>query len=154
MKVFIKIVLGILLLFVLMQFIPVDRTLKPIDRKLNFVEVNQTPSKITQILKTSCYDCHSNETVYPDYAYVAPISWSVNHHIKEGREHLNFSEWGSYNADLKKSMLENAVKTIGNREMPLPGYIAFHPEANLSTAERELLKLYFEQQLKDEPSTK
>ncbi|TXF76140.1 heme-binding domain-containing protein [Chryseobacterium sp.] len=154
MKTFIKIVFGLLILFALIQFIPLDRTLKPIDNKLNFVEVNQTPQNITRILKTSCYDCHSNETVYPDYAYIAPISWSVNHHIKEGREHLNFSEWGNYNADLKKDMLENAVKTIQEKEMPLPGYIAYHPKANLSAAERKTLAVYFQQQLEHHASTK
>jgi hypothetical protein len=154
MKIFIKIVFGLLILFALIQFIPLDRTLKPIDRKLNFVEVKQTPKEITKILKTSCYDCHSNETVYPDYAYVAPISWSVNHHIKEGREHLNFSEWGSYNADLKKDMLENAVQAVQEREMPLPGYIAYHPEANLSAADRKILTAYFQQQLEHYVSAK
>ena len=106
MKTFKKIVFWSLIIFAIIQFIPVDRTLKPIDQQENFVTVFSTPKNVQQILKKACYDCHSNETVYPKYAYVAPISWSIQHHINEGREHLNFSEWGKFNSDLKKNMLE------------------------------------------------
>lgn len=100
------------------------------------------------MLETSCYDCHSNETVYPNYAYVAPISWSVKHHVNEGREHLNFSEWGTFNKDLKKNMLENTVADLQQIRMPIPGYVAQHPDANLSAAQRKVLVDYFEGILK------
>lgn len=128
----------------LIQFIPVDRTNKPVDKKVNFVDVFQTPENVRQILKTACYDCHSNETVYPKYAYVAPISWSIKHHVNEGREHLNFSEWGTFNQDLKKNMLENSIADIKQDRMPMPGYIAQHPEARLSEAQKKILVDYLE----------
>lgn len=94
------------------QFIPVDRENKPIDSKNNFVDIYKTPQNIKVILKNACYDCHSNETIYPNYAYVAPISWTIKDHINEGREHLNFSEWGIYNKELKENAIEKTVSSL------------------------------------------
>lgn len=148
MKKFLNFIYWFLVIFALIQFIPVDRTNKPVDKKVNFVNVFQTPENVRGILKKACYDCHSNETVYPNYAYVAPVSWSVKHHINEGREHVNYSEWGHYNKELKKSMLVNSANSVKNYTMPMPGYIAQHPAANLTKAERVLLVNYFENILK------
>ncbi|GEJ46604.1 MULTISPECIES: heme-binding domain-containing protein [unclassified Chryseobacterium] len=140
-----KILFWTLVAFALIQFFPVDRVNKPVDPAVNFVDARKSPEKIRTLLKNACYDCHSNETVYPKYAFIAPVSWSVKSHVNEGREHLNFSVWGSYNKDLKKNMLTQAVQTIQNRTMPMPGYIVYHREANLSEAERALLIQYFEE---------
>lgn len=144
MKPLSKILFWGILGFALMQLIPVDRTNKPVDQKKDFVKLFNTPPHIREILKTSCYDCHSNETVYPSYAYVAPVSWAVKNHVNEGREHLNFSEWGGFNQDLKKNMLEHAVEAVRDGSMPMGGYVAQHPEANLSAAQRKVLADYFE----------
>lgn len=144
MKIFSKILYWFLIFIALIQFIPVDRVNKPVDQKVDFVRLLQTPGNVKEILKKACYDCHSNETVYPDYAYFAPISWSIKNHINEGREHFNFSEWGTLNQDLKKSMLENAAQSIKDYSMPFPAYITQHPDANLTKAERVLLVNYFE----------
>ncbi|BEV04886.1 heme-binding domain-containing protein [Chryseobacterium gambrini] len=148
MKTFKKIFFWTLLGFALIQFISTDKVNPPVDHKVNFVEAKKTPAKIQGLLKGACYDCHSNETVYPKYAYIAPISWSVKSHINEGREHLNFSIWDTYNKDLKQSMLSKSIQTIQNKTMPMPGYIVYHKEANLSDAERALLIQYFDQMLK------
>ena len=148
MKIFSKILYWFLIVIAVIQFIPVDRVNKPVDKKVDFVHVFQTPKNVTEILQKACYDCHSNETVYPKYAYVAPISWSIQHHINEGREHLNFSEWGKFNSDLKKNMLENSANAVKDYSMPFPGYVAQHPEANLTKSERVLLVNYFEEILK------
>lgn len=148
MKTFKKIFFWTLLGFALIQFISTDKVNPPVDHKVNFVDVKKTPAKIQGLLKGACYDCHSNETVYPKYAYIAPISWSVKSHINEGREHLNFSIWDTYNKDLKQSMLSKSIQTIQNKTMPMPGYIVYHKEANLSDAERALLIQYFDQILK------
>jgi len=137
-----------LVAFALIQFFPIDRTNKPVDAAVNFVDARKSPEKIRTLLKNACYDCHSNETVYPKYAFIAPVSWSVKSHVNEGREHLNFSVWGTYNKDLKENMLTKSVQTIRNRTMPMPGYIVYHQEANLSEAERALLTQYFEEMLK------
>ena len=143
MKTFKKIIYWTLIVIAVIQFIPVDRTNKPVKKSENFVDVLQTPGNVQKILKNACYDCHSNETKYPDYAYVAPISWSIKDHVNEGREHLNFSEWTKFNPDLKKDALERAIETVQNGKMPLPGYIVYHPEANLTGADRKILVNYF-----------
>jgi Haem-binding domain len=148
MKTFKKILFWCLAGFVLIQLIPTDKVNEPVDQKVNFVDVKKTPQKIAQLIKGACYDCHSNETVYPKYAYVAPISWSVKSHVNEGREHLNFSVWDAYNKELKESMLGKSIQTIQNKTMPMPGYIVYHKEANLSDAERALLIQYFDEMLK------
>lgn len=147
MKKVLKIFGWAVLLFALIQLIPIDRTNPPLEGKHNFVEVMNTPIEVRQLLKTSCYDCHSNETVYPSYAYVAPISWSVKHHINKGRRHLNFSEWGTYNRELKGGMLKNAIGDLEENRMPLAGYVAQHPEARLTKAQKKLLIDYFQKVL-------
>jgi uncharacterized membrane protein len=148
MKTFKKILFWSLLGFALIQFIATDKVNPPVDRKVNFFDAKKTPAKIQGLIKNACYDCHSNETVYPKYAYIAPISWSVKSHINEGREYLNFSIWETYNKDLKESMLSEAIETVHNKTMPMPGYIVYHKEANLTDAERALLTKYFEEMLK------
>lgn len=149
MKEFIKIVLILLVVFGLIQFIPVDRENLSVKYNENFVEIYKTPKNIQKILQKACYDCHSNETNYPQYAYIAPISWSIKHHINKGRKHLNFSIWSTYNDDQKKGMLENAIADIEQDRMPLKGYIAQHPEAKLSNEEEILLINYFKNILKE-----
>jgi len=144
-----KIIFWILVGFALIQFFPIDRTNQPVDPAKNFVSAKKTPEKINTLLKNACYDCHSNETVYPKYAFIAPVSWSVKSHVNEGREHLNFSVWETYNKDLKESMLTKSVQTLQSKTMPMPGYIVYHKEANLSDAERALLIQYFEEMLKN-----
>ena len=77
----------------------------------------------------ACFDCHSNETVWPWYSNIAPISWSLQNHVEEGREKLNFSEWdGSQEGD-------EAAETVRDRSMPPTQYLLAHPSARLSDAE-------------------
>lgn len=138
-----KVLLWCLGIFVAIQLIPVDRTNKPVDGNKNLVTVLKPSVEVAQILKNACYDCHSNEVKYPKYAYIAPISWSIKHHINEGRERVNFSEWMNYNADQKKHILEEIIETVESKEMPLKGYLPMHPEANLTDVQRKILNDYF-----------
>ncbi|AZA78347.1 cytochrome C [Chryseobacterium sp. G0186] len=143
-----KIGFWVLVAFALIQFIPIDTVNQPVDAKVNFVVANKVPQKVSTLLKNACYDCHSNETVYPKYAFIAPISWSVKSHVNDGRAHLNFSIWGTYNKELKENMLDRSMEALKHKTMPLPGYIVYHKEANLSEAERSLLIQYFDEMLK------
>lgn len=138
-----KILLWIIGVFAFMQFVPVDRTNKPIDKKQNFADVLQPPKPVQETLKNACYDCHSNEVKYPKYAYVAPISWSVKNHVNEGRENVNFSEWNSYNKEQKEHIIDEVIETTESKEMPLKGYVPLHPEANLTDAQRKVFVDYF-----------
>ncbi len=101
MKIFSTIVYWFLIVIALIQFIPVNRTNKPVDSKANFVNIYSTPRNVQQILKKACYDCHSNETVYPDYAYVAPTSWSIKNHVNN----MSVLDKGSLNT-LKQHSLD------------------------------------------------
>ena len=140
-----KIVLWSLLGFGLIQLVPVDHTNQPVNPQKDFAELLKTPKEVKQLLVTSCYDCHSYQVKYPKYAFVAPISWSIEHHVKEGREHANFSEWSGYNKEQKEHVLEEVIETIERKEMPLKGYLPLHPEANLTDAQRKVLIDYFKQ---------
>lgn len=86
---------------------------------------------VSTMLKTACYDCHSNETVYPWYASVAPVSWLVIHDTEEGREELNFSEWAGYSEKRKHHKLEEVIEMMEEGEMPLPVYTITHRDADL-----------------------
>lgn len=148
MKTFKKIVFWSFVCFAIIQFIPTDKINQPINHSANFINVEKSPAKVAELLKNACYDCHSNETIYPKYAYIAPFSWSVKDHVNEGREHLNFSVWKTYNKELKESMLNKTIQTLKSKAMPLPAYIVYHKEANLTDAERMVLINYFEEILK------
>ena len=148
MKTFLNILYWSLIVFALIQFIPVDRQNPPVSEKENFVDVHQAPAEVRNLLEKACYDCHSNQTIYPDYAYVAPISWSLKNHVNEGREHLNFSVWSRYNRELKKNMLESSAADLKQNRMPLAGYMAQHPEARLSPPEKKVLIDFFEEIIK------
>lgn len=138
-----KIIFWIAIGFLAIQFIPVDRENRPVDIQNNFVDIYKTPDNIRTVLRNACYDCHSNETHYPDYAYIAPISWAVKDHVNTGRDYLNFSEWGTYNQYLKNNAIQKTLETLQDRQMPLPSYISYHPAANLTTQQIQLLRNYF-----------
>ena len=83
-------------------------------------------------MQRSCFDCHSNRTHWPWYAYVAPASWLVPHDVEEGREHLNFSTWDLYDEDERVDLFEEIAEVVEDGEMPLWFYVPLHPEAQLS----------------------
>jgi mono/diheme cytochrome c family protein len=82
----------------------------------------------------ACADCHSNETVWPWYSHIAPVSWLVQHDVEEGREYLNVSQWGQ-----GKQEAEEAAEEVEEGNMPIPAYLITHPEADLTPAEKEEL---------------
>ena len=87
-----------------------------------------------ELVARACFDCHSNETRWPWYSRVAPVSWLVTHDVEEGRHELNFSQW-----DRPQDEAENAVKRVANGDMPLAKYLWLHPEARLSEGEKQEL---------------
>ena len=97
------------------------------------------PGQVRTILAQKCGDCHSNNTRWPPYSRVAPISWLVEHDVVTGRKHLNFSIWEKYGTDARIDLLSKVGSQLRQEKMPLRGYLLFHPEARLSAAERELI---------------
>ena len=123
------------------QLIRPDTTNPPVDPAQDFQQVANPPAEVQTILKSACYDCHSNETKHPWYSQIAPVSWWVTDHVNEGREALNFSTFGMLSPGDRAEALEEASENIREGEMPLPSYtwMGMHPEAKLTAAQRDLL---------------
>ncbi|MCC7466398.1 MAG: heme-binding domain-containing protein [Saprospiraceae bacterium] len=134
-----KILGALLIALLLIQFIRPAQDNPPTDQAQSFEQVASPPAEITSILKSACYDCHSNETVYPWYSKIAPVSWWLANHINEGREHLNFSVYGQVSAEDKGKVMEEIAEVIQKNEMPLASYTWLHPEAKLSDAQKNTL---------------
>ncbi|MCX6048002.1 MAG: heme-binding domain-containing protein [Chloroflexi bacterium] len=116
-------------LLIAIQFIPVQRTNPAITR-----EVKWNAPETRAIAKRACFDCHSNETTWPWYAYVAPISLRLASHVTEGRERLNFSAW-----DQPNESYSEVEKVLREDEMPLWDYLLMHTDAKLSDADKQAL---------------
>ncbi len=135
-----KIIWGIILLIIIVpQLIPVDKPEISEDKSNDLITQNEVPENIANMLKTSCYDCHSNQTVYPWYSNVAPISWLVIRDIKVGREELNFSDWESLSKMEKAKLLDDISEEVEEAEMPMPIYFIAHSDAKLSDEDRKAL---------------
>lgn len=129
-----KIAIGVaVVLLVSLQLVPVDRSNPPITAAL------QPDGEVGDVLRAACMDCHSNETVWPWYARVAPVSFFVADHVEEGREHLNLSTFGEAAPRRQDHMLEEFVEVLEEGEMPLRSYTLGHPEARLTDQQRQLL---------------
>ncbi len=134
------ILLIVLLIVVVLQFIPVDRSVPAdINADNNFLVTHDLAPELASTLKEACFDCHSYKTHYPWYAYVAPISFVVQNHVDEGRSELNFDEWGTYSQKKRDHKLEEIAESLREKWMPLEGYVVLHKEAKLSDSEREQL---------------
>ena len=135
-----KIILVITLLIIIgIQLIPIDKPETNDDKSKDLITNNNIPEDIALMLKTSCYDCHSNQTVYPWYASVAPVSWLVIRDIKEGRKELNFSDWETYSKMDKAKLLNDILEEVEEAEMPMPIYFITHSDAKLSEQDRKAL---------------
>jgi hypothetical protein len=125
----------------LAQVIPVERVNPPVES-----EVPTTP-EARALLVRACFDCHSNQVVWPWYSRVAPVSWLVAKDVREGRDELNFSTWSSYDAKKQRKLLKETLKEVDEGEMPLWIYLLGHPEARLATADRDVLERWVNERL-------
>jgi hypothetical protein len=122
-----------LAVLVVLQFFRVERTNPPVISEI------QAPPEVREILRRSCYDCHSHETRWPWYSRVAPMSWLVADHVEHARGDLNFSDWPASDPEAQEHAFEDIREEVEEGEMPLASYLAMHPRARLSDEERELL---------------
>lgn len=148
MKVVKIIAIILLIAFVGMQFMPVDRNQSDNVPKTDFMLVNDVPNDIRNKLQVSCYDCHSNNTKYPWYNKVQPVAWFLEGHIKEGKAELNFNEWDSLSSRRQASKLKSIIKQIESGKMPMDSYTLIHKEAAFSEEETQQVVKYMEN-LKD-----
>lgn len=126
-------VVGPLVVFLALQFVPVDRDNPPVALNVD------APVEVEAILRRACYDCHSHETRWPWYSRVAPLSWWIAEHVEHGRGDLNFSQWPTFDFVEQGIALEDIEQQIRRGEMPLSSYLILHPEARLSDEDRKRL---------------
>ena len=125
----------LLIIFIVMQFIRPNKENIAVDKNLEI----KAPLEVMNILKTSCYDCHSNEVKYPWYFNVSPFSWVISTHITEGKKALNFSVWENYSPEKKDEKIK-AIYRTAYASMPLPSYLYIHEDANLTKEQRSMIR--------------
>jgi cytochrome c551/c552 len=131
----------VLAAFAIAQLIPVARDNPPVES-----EVPVTP-EARAVLVRACFDCHSNQTVWPWYSKVAPGSWLLAKDVREGRAELNYSSWSRYSAKKQRKLLRETLEEVKKGEMPLWIYLFGHPEARLSDADREALQRWVDERI-------
>ena len=129
-----RLMIGIPVLLIAIQLIPVDRSNPPVETEA------PVPAELREVLVESCWDCHSNETTWPWYSYVAPVSWFVADHVHEGREELNFSAWNNYDEERALHKIEEMWEHVEEGDMPLKSYLILHGGARLTDEDRAAIQ--------------
>ncbi len=129
--------IGLIIFLLIQLYQPAQSIVFEQDITANFTKAYNVPKNFQMILQTSCYDCHSNNTNYPWYSHIQPIRMFMDSHIKEGRENLNFSEWGNYGNHKKKTKLNQIAKEIKSNEMPLTSYTLIHKNTKLTANQKK-----------------
>lgn len=130
-----RLVIFFVTLIGLMQLVRFEQT-NPVSH--SDLEIKAEPN-IKAILKKSCYDCHSNETTWPWYSKIAPVSWMISDHVEKGRMWLNFSEWEKYDQNKTEKLKKLIYREVGGG-MPIPAYTLIHSDAKLSNGDRKALR--------------
>ncbi|MBT8208017.1 MAG: heme-binding domain-containing protein [Acidimicrobiia bacterium] len=125
---------GAAALLLIIQLLPVDRVNPPVVSEL------VAPPEVISVLRQSCYDCHSNETTWPWYSRIAPASWLVAKDVREGREAVNYSTWGRYDAEERAEKQWETWEDVEEGEMPMRIYTLMHPGARLTAQDRDILR--------------
>lgn len=141
-----KILLSLLAALVFIQIFRINKNNPPIDSAKDIITVRGADAQTAALLKGACYDCHSHESRYPWYTNIQPMAWWIKGHINEGRQHLNFSEWASYDEKKQNHKLEECVEEVKERNMPMKSYTWAHSKARLSDADIQTLVAWFESQ--------
>ncbi len=134
-----KIMIGLLVVFVAIQFIRPERNQSAIAGENDIRVHYAVPSNVLSVLKRACYDCHSNNSAYPWYTNIQPVGWWIQDHINHGKGHLNFSEFATYSAKKAAHKMEEVAEEVKHNEMPLENYTWMHADAKLSQRDKELL---------------
>lgn len=132
-----KILIIIVIAFVIAQFFGTEKNDAETRELTTFIAETTPNEEVKGILASKCFDCHSNQTTYPWYANIAPLSFWINHHVEEGKEHLNFSDWSNYDLKRKKHKLEELIEEVEEDKMPLESYEKLHGE--LIDSEKETI---------------
>ena len=134
-----KFLIGFFILFLVAQAVQPPKSQGNSSSAQDITTMVAVPANVMNILKKSCYDCHSNHTIYPWYDNITPINWWVADHIKEGKRELNFTEFGSYSNKKQLNKLKEIGETVEEGQMPLSSYLITHGDASLTEAQKTLL---------------
>lgn len=134
-----KIGMMISIVLVAIQFIQPARNKSVQEMPTDFSRNVAISPEVDALLKTACYDCHSNNTRYPWYTYVQPAGWIMSKHISNGKKELNFNEFGTYSSRRQQSKLKSIADQVNDDEMPLPSYRWLHKTARLSIKNKALI---------------
>jgi hypothetical protein len=134
-----KIMFVILLVFIAMQFIRPAHNSSNAVQQADMVTHFNVPANIAGILKSSCYDCHSNNTSYPWYSNIQPVGWLLAKHVNDGKEELNFNQFTTFSQRRQLSKLKSIQNSIKDGSMPLSSYALIHKNAKLSAESKALL---------------
>jgi hypothetical protein len=128
-----KIFIVLLVAFAGMQFIRPPKNLPETDLRADDLFTHfEAPVEVKRVVERACYDCHSNQTRYPWYAEIQPGGWLLAKHVRDGKRHLNFSEFGQLTPKRAKRQLEACVDEITDGKMPLGSYTWIHRDARLT----------------------
>lgn len=137
-----KAAITIIVLLVVIQFFKTKEN-KSIQVSENTItQYYEVPENIQNILKTSCYDCHSNNTNYPWYNKIQPVNWWLSNHVNEGKRKLNFDEFNVYSTKKKLHKLDEVIENIKDNEMPLKSYTLIHGDAKLSNSDKQEIEAW------------
>ena len=137
-RLFKRLILVALVVFVALQFFGAARTNPPVDPNKAITKRVAVPADVKLLLDRGCWNCHSNQTIWPAYSYVAPISWNVISHVNDGRGSMNLTAWPE-SPEEAAELLDATCDEVKKKHMPLPQYVWMHPEAKLSDADRARL---------------
>ena len=143
-----KVLVTLFILLIIIQFIRPERNMGIADTPNDITHTVPVSPEIKNILVTSCYDCHSNHTEYPWYFNIQPIAGWINHHIEEGKEELNLSEFKTFKTKRKLHKLEEMIEEIKSGEMPMSSYLLIHHNAKLSEDQKNKLIAWTEESIK------
>lgn len=132
---FVLVILFLILIFIALSFLPIQRESKTLEETIGNVEVHE-------ILKRACFDCHSYQTNWPWYSYVFPVNLLIYYHIQEGRAELNFHEWSNLPLSKQSTKIESILEEIESEEMPLKSYLLLHEEAKITADDLEILRAW------------
>lgn len=135
-----KILLGLAAVLVVIQFVRPEKNLTD-DRTYDVSTKYAVPDNVKTILDVACNDCHSNKTAYPWYSNIQPIAWFLDHHVTDGKRHLNFSTFTKRPVAVQNHKFEETIEMVKEGEMPLPSYtwLGLHSGANLTDEQRQIL---------------
>lgn len=138
--------LGLIALIFILQFFQPERNDLPVDPELDMLSLVSLPEATAELVRQACYDCHSNQTYYPWYSRISPVSWYLKSHIVKGKEELNFSLYGKLNKADKIGFFSDICEVMDAGSMPLQSYQLLHKDARLEQEQREMICQWAEEE--------